>query len=212
MREEFEMTHSLHRFGSVESLEKDYVFLMISAGGYNVDGGKDKFKKFFEIVMKHNPVNAGNGKVGNLYANKQLELDNLVDRTCAHAAFRDKTVVVKVMRKLKEANLGLSVVVSGLFEHVNECCQKVGLTRHTIEYSLGRWGKTELLPSEDLLAIQSMCGHALISVNLIEEMVSEIRSGKVTPQQASEILAKPCVCGIFNTERAAEILSQLASD
>jgi len=204
------MTHSLHRAGSPESLQRDFVFLMISALGFNEKGAKDKFIKFNDIIMKYNPVNAGNGRLGNLYKNSggKLMTDNMVDRMCFHAVFRDSEIVSSVIKELKEADLGLSVVVSGLFDHVGECCNKAGVTRHTIEYSLGRWGKTELLPPEDLLPVHSMCGHALISVNLIKDMLEDVRSGRRTALEA----AKPCVCGIFNTERAAEILEQLARD
>jgi hypothetical protein len=57
-----------------------------------------------------------------------------------------------------------------------------------------------------------MCGHGLTSSGLVEKMIEDIRKGKTSPQKASEKLAKPCVCGIFNTTRAAELLATAAAE
>jgi len=120
--------------------------------------------------------------------------------------------VTEVLKELREADLGQSVVVSGIFEYVDECLEKVGLKHHTANFSLGIWGKTEKLPSEDILEVTTMCGHGLISANLVKSMVEEIKAGTKTPEAAAKVLAPPCACGIFNPARAAKLLAVMAKN
>jgi len=44
----------------------------------------------------------------------------------------------------------------------------------------------------------------------IRWLVEEIRSGETTPAEAAENVARPCVCGIVNRERAGEVFQRLA--
>ena len=104
----------------------------------------------------------------------------------------------------------ISIVLSGLFDDVHECCRKTGLTEHTYLHSLGFFGHVEDLPSEEELSLITMCGHGLISVSRVRHLVKSIRHGELTPKQAADDVAKPCVCGIVNRERAEEILRRLA--
>jgi hypothetical protein len=39
--------------------------------------------------------------------------------------------------------------------------------------------------------------------------VKEIRRGKKSLEEAADILAKPCVCGVVNTTRARELLQAM---
>ena len=80
---------------------------------------------------------------------------------------------------------------------------------HTVEHSLGVWGKTDLLPDEEVLQISTMCGHGMVSFGLIEKAVADVKAGRSTPEQAARELAAPCVCGIFNPTRAAELLREM---
>lgn len=77
----------------------------------------------------------------------------------------------------------MSIVVSGLVDHVKECCHKVGLEPHTVESSLGRIGRTDLLPPNEILEIATMCGHSMVSVNFINEMIEKCRKGRCTPEE-----------------------------
>jgi len=56
-----------------------------------------------------------------------------------------------------------------------------------------------------------MCGHGLVSANLIKYMVDAVRENEKTAQEVAEEMARLCLCGIFNTERAALIIEALAS-
>ena len=209
------MTHSLHRLGEIESLKQDFVVLsMPSTGidgtGINVEGSGPKLKRFLEICRANNCVTFGDCKKGNAFVQGGDErvLKNIVDHAVPTASFKDKEDVINVLRDLKKEDSGLSVVVSGLEEEVRDACKKANLEVHTIEHSLGRWGKTELLPDRKVLEISLMCGHAQVPVNLIYELVEEVEKGKMTAEEAAEELFKPCMCGIFNTDRATKLINE----
>ena len=50
----------------------------------------------------------------------------------------------------------------------------------------------------------------MISVNLVKKMIADIRKGIITPKKAAQKLAEPCVCGIFNPEKAERLLTELS--
>jgi len=181
------------------------------AHGFYEKGGGPKLGKFLEICWKHGPVNLGDMKQGSVFTYDADQIyNNVSDTTIVECVFDDLNKVEAVLRELKAADIGVPVVVSGLIDKVDECCKKVGLQIHTVAQSLGVWGKTELLPSKEILEITTMCGHAMIASNLVEKYIDDIKKGKTTPKKAADKLAKPCECGIFNTTRAAELLAAAA--
>jgi hypothetical protein len=205
------MTHTLHRQGTMESLEKDYVVFAMPSSGLNSAGSKPKLEKAFEILKRHDPVNIGDSKGGSRFSLGSDEAVRaiLVENELVHAVFRSRKQVIRALKDLKDADLGLSVTVSGLMDHVHECCGQVGLDPHTIVMSLGIWGKTDPLPEEKIQRVATMCGHGLVSYNLIRELAQEVKAGRMTARRAGEMLAKPCICGVFNPERAAELIMEL---
>lgn len=200
------MTHTLHRRGTAESLSEDYPMLCITAVGINDSGSDSKLQEFLRIAMRHHPKNMGGITIGNMYSHKPEEVIANA-HGIVHVVFDNPQAVTQVLRELKEADLGMSVVVSGIFDSVNECCQKAELKRHTVEFSLGIWGKTDKLPSNDILEVTTMCGHGMVSANLVKSMVEEIKAGVKTPEDAAKELAPHCCCGIFNPARAAKLLA-----
>jgi len=205
------MTHTLHRRGTAESLSEDYIMIMKPSIGINDSGSIPKLQEFLRIALRHDPKNIGSIAKGSMY-NYKVEEVIAGSRGNAHAVFDNPQAVTQVLRELKEADLGLSVVVSGIFESVNECCQKAGLKRHTVEFSLGIWGKTEKLPSDAILEVTTMCGHGLVSTNLVNSVVDEIKAGAKTPEDAAKELTPHCACGIFNPVRAAKLLATMAGE
>jgi len=115
------------------------------------------------------------------------------------------------LRELKDRDIGVSIVVSGVHEDVEKLSLEVGLSPHTVEHSLGTHGKTERLPGENILEITTMCGHALVSPNLVVEMAEQIQRGKLTYHEAAVELSRICDCGIFNPGRAEKILRKMTS-
>jgi hypothetical protein len=58
------------------------------------------------------------------------------------------------------------------------------------------------------MEIATMCGHGLVSLNLITYLADKVKQGKMTAEKAGEQLAKGCICGVFIAERASEILKE----
>lgn len=204
------MTHSLHRRGTAESLKEDYVLLFIPAKGINDDGHELKLQEFLRIALRHDPKNIGSILLGNMYSHKTEEVIDAAQGV-VHAVFDNPEAVTTVLKELKEADLGMSTVVSGILENVDECLEKAGLKHHTANFSLGIWGNTKRLPSNDILEVTTMCGHAMISANLVRAMVKEVKAGTKTPEEAAKVLAPQCACGIFNPARTAKLLAAMAA-
>lgn len=213
------MSHTLHRRGSVESLKKDIVFLAMPAHGFNDRGVSNeeiagKLKRFMELGIENGCFYIGNASTGNqdILGGQQAVLDSTVDGATVHCVFDDESKAVDMIRALKKADLGMSIVVSGLFDMLGECCKKGGVEPHTVEYSLGIWGNTGLLPEERIMEINTMCGHGMVSVYRIQNVIDRIKSGKISCEQGGRELGKTCTCGIFNWKRAAEILEKITAD
>jgi len=204
------MTHTLHRRGTTESLSKDCVLIMLRAVGINDHDYLPKVQEFLRIALRHNPVNLGSEMKGSMY---EFQPEEVIAEAKgdSHVVFDNPRAVTEFLKEVKEADLGLSVVVSGIFELVDKCLEEAGLKHHTANFSLGIWGKTEQLPSNDILEVTTMCGHGLISTNLVRAMVKEIKAGTKTPEEAAKTLTPNCTCGIFNPIRAAELLAAMAT-
>jgi hypothetical protein len=205
------MTHTLHRQGSKESLDKDYIFLCMAAKGFNEDGADEKMREFLRIMMRHNPVNAGDMRSGNIFNSNMDDILSKVSSTSiVHGVFTDSDTATKVLQDLKDADLGMSVVVSGPFDSVDCICEKAGLKPHSVDFSGGIWGNTKKLPSKEVQEVTTMCGHSMVASNLVKSMVEEIKAGRKTPEEAAKVLAPQCACGIFNPDRAAKLLAAMA--
>ncbi|MGI6604626.1 MAG: hypothetical protein GX062_08110 [Firmicutes bacterium] len=204
------MTHTLHRSGNPSSLEQDYVVFAIAAQGFNSEGSIPKFEQFANIALKYNPVNFGDMKQGNVFMMEKEEiLKNFKENSIVHAVFTDKDTVLACLKEIKEADIGLSIVVSGLIHDTAVACKSAGTAPHTVEHSLGIHGATEKLPSQAVRDISTMCGHGMVAFSLVEHLVDEVKKGRTSLEKASQELAKQCVCGVFNPARAAEIIEKL---
>lgn len=67
------MTHTLHRRGSIDELQKDYVILAMAARGVNREGAAPALARALEIFASHNPVNYGN-VAGNAFTGELAEI------------------------------------------------------------------------------------------------------------------------------------------
>ena len=208
------MSHTLHRFGNgAADMKDDFVVFAIAAQTVNAKGINPQFHEFEKIVMKYNPVNYGDMRQGNKF-NIGVEKigEQYYDNSIVHAVFTEEDTVAKVLKDLADAHLDLSIVVSGLMEATAECCHEAGIAPHTVNHSMGIWGKKELLPSEEVLRVSTMCGHGMISFNLIKDLSNKVAKGVMTSQQAAEKLAALCHCGVFNPVRGARIIEKIAAD
>ena len=208
------MTHSLHREGSLESLEKDYVLFTFPARGFNYRGSAAKVRRLAELGYQSGPANMLESKLRrNMYSGitPQELLDSItVDGTRIYFVFGSREKVKEVLSKFKEADEGISIVVSGLTDRIREIVAEIGITPHTINLSLGIHGRTDRLPSADIREFTTMCGHGVVSPHRVRDIIRRVKTGKVTEWDGSLILAEPCVCGFYNPCRSAELLREKA--
>lgn len=207
------MTHANHRRGSRESLDEDYVILVRG----NVKGNPEGAQKVMEIFAANEPVGLIRRRTGvplrymknwkEGYSIKEL-LENPDPAIYLAATYDDTKKVEGVVRDLKEAELGLCVVVSGVFENTFDICTKVGTGPHTANLSMETIGRTELIPDDRILDIITMCGHSLVGEHLSRHLIDKVRKGKITSEEAALELGKQCVCNYFNQERARKIIEE----
>ena len=113
------------------------------------------------------------------------------------------------LQRNREAGYPISIVLTGLTDDSHAICEQTGFTEHTYLHSLGFFGRTEELPSEEEMRFVTMCGHGLIARNRIENLLGAIRNGEVTPEEAAADIANPCTCGIGNKDRAQKTFARL---
>lgn len=204
------MTHALHREGTIQDLKDDFTIIVRPEKGINAEGSHEKIEKCVDILEKHHAVNYGIIVLGNMYKyTKEQIIKAHKDGVSLYGVFANKDDLTNFVKELKEQDFGLSVVLQGLYDDVKECINEVGLKVHSTNHSMGVWGKTEKLPSEDIRKITTMCGHGMISANLVKDVLGKIRKNRMTVEEGAEKLARQCTCGIFNTERAKKLLQEM---
>jgi len=207
------MTHTLHRQGDIPSLQEDYVLIFYPARGVNVDGSAEKLRQIWDVVARYGDRLANFGNMDNGTSHK-ISLEDMKKSSkhrVVHAVFKDRETLKACLQEVKKRDFGMSVVVSGLYAEVEKICREIGLSPHTVNQSLGVHGRTERLPEGDVLEIITMCGHMMVSKNLIKKMVEDIQKGKITPREGAVEISKRCECGIFNPDKTEKLLVKMAS-
>lgn len=202
------MTHTLHRTGDLESIREDFPMLTHVARGFNDQNAAPRLKQIALTMVKHTDLHFGDCKVGNKYTMDPAEIMDKLTVGC-QVVFKDKKSLIACMKELKGKDQGISIVVSGLFDEVFDCCKKAGIDPPLIEFALGIHGNTKRLWPPEILDFITMCGHGLVSGNLVKKMIRDVKKKKVTLEKAAIELAKPCLCGIFNPDRAAKLLKKM---
>ena len=207
------MTHSLHRRGDLESLKDDFVVLGCPATGVNKPGSAPKTRKFLSICYKHGPINLGDMKTGNIYNTTMDDiLNNVTDGTIVQCTFDKRDKIVALLKELKERRPGISVIISGVTDIVQQCMNEAGLGHiHSLEYSLGTWGETEKLPDYPVLKMVTMCGHGMIPSDLVGKMVRDVKRGRRTVEDCCLEVAQCCTCGNYNVTRGKKLFKELVS-
>jgi len=124
------MTHSLHRRGDFDNLKGDYVILAMLAAGKNDKhpDARQKLLRIAQIFKNHNPTN--------ILTEKAWKISSIIQ-----AAFTEIKDVSRVIQTLKKEDLGISIVVSGLLNEIEDVLKDIGLEMHTVHLSLGTFGK-----------------------------------------------------------------------
>ncbi|MHB9096416.1 MAG: hypothetical protein ACYC5X_01185 [Syntrophales bacterium] len=206
------MSHALHRHGTTEQLQNDYTFYARASRYVNRDGCGPKLRKILSIALSEpNLVNYGSSQAGKSYEAglKPEEYAATLDNAYGVAGcFSDRESVRSFLKKLKEADTGISIVISGLIDEVAKIAKEIDLKPHTAFLSLGVHGKRALLPADEVQQVTTMCGHGMVSSKLTKVVMERVKAGKMTPEKGAHLLAQPCPCGIFNTTRCRAILEE----
>jgi hypothetical protein len=222
------MTNTLHRFGDAQSFHDDFIVFAIASRGRNDENSLPRLRRFLEIARQFKPVNLGDARHGGaLRSSRSLNplshwrrnnkpdfdavINGLDTPTTVAAVFDNLEAAEACTKAVREADLGLSINISTSIAGAQECCKAAGICRHSAGYSLGFEGKTEYLPSSDVLKVATMCGHGMISTSLAKKMIDWVKEGRRTPEEASAVLARFCSCGVFNPSRSRRILEESRS-
>ena len=206
------MSHALHRHGTAKELQNDYTFYARTSRFVNREGCGPKLRKILSIALdEKNLVNYGSSQAGKSFKAGLTpdEYAATLDKAYGVAGcFSDKEAVRSFLLKLKEADTGISIVISGLVDEIVQIAEEIGLKPHTAFLSLGVHGKKALLPEDEVRQITTMCGHGMVGARLTEVVMERVKAGKMTPEKGAHLLAQPCPCGIFNTDRCEQILAE----
>lgn len=204
------MSHSLHRRGSSEDLRNDFVLLVTAASGINNVGSKAKLLQVLDLVWEIGPINTGSNETGTILSGVTVEeiKQGFTKVPRVRCCFDSEEKIREIIDRLIEMDLGISVTISGNREFVEKLCRDKGVKPDSVNFSLDIWGNKEKLPSEETLEMLTMCGHGLISKQLVEETIKQVESGEMSPQKGAIKIGSPCVCGLFNPTRAIQILKR----
>jgi len=203
------MTHSLHRSGDIESQKEDFVWFMYQTKGVNDVNIKPKALEFIEVAEAVGSENWGDVKSGPKlrYPIEEIKA-KISDKSRLRGIFTKKRQVVDFLKRIKAKDLGMSVIVTGVLSEVVPACKEAGVTPHSINYSLGVWGKKDKLPDDTTLSITTMCGHHMIPPKFVNHIMKRVKKGKMTSEEGAKALAEFCYCGIFNHIRCANIIEK----
>ncbi len=228
------MTNTLHRYsehyayGGVANpkpVQDDYIVFAMSSRGLNDDNLVENYRKFLRLALKHNPVNIGDATKGGILRpqqnlnptshwrrNHQPDPDQVIGTIDGHttvaAVFDNFEAMRAFVEELKGTELGISINISAPIDEAQHCCREAGITRHSVEYSIGFCGRVDKLPDAGTLELSTMCGHGMVSANFARKMLEWVKENRRTPEEAAHYMARFCICGVFNITRAERILNQ----
>lgn len=229
------MTNTLHRYSdhyafdgrpaSPEPITDDYIVFAMASRGLNDENLVEKYRCFLRLALKHNPVNIGDASKGGMLrpradmnptahwrrdqrADPEQVIAGIEGHTTVAAVFDNYEAMKAFVEELKEEHFGISVNISAPMDDARRCCQQTGITRHSVEYSIGFHGRVDKLPDGTTLELSTMCGHGMVSANFAKKMIEWTKENRRTPEEAARYLARFCICGVFNIRRAERIIRQ----
>jgi hypothetical protein len=182
---------------------------MYQTKGINDVNIKPKALEFIAVAEAVGSENWGDVKSGPKlrYSIEEIK-SKLSDKSRLRGIFTKRSQVVEFLKQIKAKDLGMSVVITGVLSEVIPACREAGVTPHSVNYSLGVWGKKDDLPDDTTLSITTMCGHHMIPPKFVNHIMKRVQKGKMTPEEGAQELAEFCYCGIFNHIRCANIIEQ----
>jgi hypothetical protein len=228
------MTNTLHRYSehyaferlpNPEPVQDDFIVFAMASRGINDDDLVARYRGFLRLALKHNPVNIGDATKGGMLRprqdlnpkahwkrdqrpNPEEVIAGIEGHTTVAAVFDNYQAMKAFVDDVRSANLGISVNISAPIEDAERCCRETGITRHSVEYSLGFSGRVEKLPDSTVLELTTMCGHGMVSANFAKKMVDWSKENRRSPADLARTMARFCSCGVFNISRAERILNE----
>jgi hypothetical protein len=228
------MTNTLHRYSehyafeapaNPQPVQDDFIVFAMASRGINDDDLVEKYRAFLRLALKHNPVNLGDAtKGGMLRPRRDLNpkahwkrdqqpnpgevIAGIEGHTTVAAVFGNYQDMKTFVDDVRNANLGISVNISAPMDDAERCCRETGITRHSVEYSLGFCGRVDKLPDATVLELTTMCGHGMLSAQFAKKMIDWAKENRRSPAALANTMARFCSCGVFNISRAARILSE----
>jgi hypothetical protein len=210
------MTHTSQRRGLDSSRPgEELIVLAITPSAYrSKEGIREAVNELAVMLLKH-----GRNHWPEWTNDRLADIPNGSFPGTMAAAFTEVRKVENLLNDLKkewlprnkEKGYPISIVLTGLTDDVHAICEKTGFKENTYLHSLGFFGRTEELPSDDEMCLITMCGHGLIARNRIENLLRALRDGELTLEEAAADIALPCSCGIGNKERAEKIFTRLSN-
>jgi hypothetical protein len=203
------MTHSLHRSGKIESQKKDFNWFMYQTKGVNDKDIRPKALEFIAAAEAVGSENWGDVRTGPItrFSSEEIQ-EKITDKSRIRGVFTKREQVVEFLKRIKAADTGQSVVVTGILSEVLPACKEAGVTPHSVNYSLGVWGNKDHLPDDVTLSITTMCGHHMIPPKFVKHIMKQVEEKRMTPEEGAIRLSDFCYCGIFNQVRCAEIIEE----
>ena len=228
------MTNTLHRYSEHYAFERppnpqpvqdDFIVFAMASRGINDDDLVARYRAFLRLALKHNPVNIGDATKGGMLRprqdlnpkahwkrdqrpNPEEVIAGIEGHTTVAAVFDNYQDMKAFVDDVRSANLGISVNISAPIEDAERCCRETGITRHSVEYSLGFSGRVEKLPDSTVLELTTMCGHGMVSANFAKKMIDWSKENRRSPAELARTMARFCSCGVFNISRAERILNE----
>ncbi len=228
------MTNTLHRFTEhyakdpaeeTAPVTDDFIVFAMAAKGLNDDQLVEKYRAFLTLAVKHDPVNIGDATHGGWLrpqrdltptnhwkrehrADPEAVIRGIDGPTTVAAVFDSYDKMRAFVEALAEADIGVSINIAAPMDAAHRCCRDAGLTRHSVEYSVGFQGRLDKLPDARTLELSTMCGHGMVSAAFARKMLDFVRENRRTPAQCARYMARFCSCGVFNTKRAERLLEE----
>ncbi len=231
------MTNTLHRYSEhygrgptdeVKPVTDDYIVFAMAAKGLNDDDQVGKYRRFLTLALEHDPVNIGDATHGGWLRPRQdltpgnhwrrearpdaeAVIRGIDGPTTVAAVFDTYEKLCAFVEALAKADIGVSINIAAPMEPAHRCCRDTGLTRHSVEYSVGFRGRLDRLPEAQTLELSTMCGHGMVSAAFARKMLDWVKENRRTPAEAASYMARFCSCGVFNTLRAERLLEAARS-
>ena len=228
------MTNTLHRYSehyaserppNPEPVQDDFIVFAMASRGINDDDLVEKYRAFLRLALKYNPVNLGDATKGGMLRprrdlnpkahwkrdqrpNPEEVIAGIDGHTTVAAVFGSYQDMKAFVDDVRGAKLGISVNISAPIEEAERCCRETGITRHSVEYSLGFCGRVDKLPDATVLELTTMCGHGMLSAHFAKKMIDWAKENRRSPAELANTMARFCSCGVFNTSRAERILDE----